>query len=291
MGADNPTEWARDNRADVVRCARRIGEITARSRDVCLPGVPLALVFAFFANNGLDENTTGWLSGSAREREEALAKGRKPLGGNPREGYGAVTSDDLHELGPGGVEGGHCPDEVATGDCPWVTLARSSTVAKILGRPGVEGRAWHGAHDDQVAIGCANIARHARQMRTKIDPRLAWADDAKPWTLWRFNLARMSWSAGTGGAARHLARYADALAAVPEPQRWGALVRLASTYDGDGRKHARPSYTINRAAQMDECARLCVDVTGEGAAALAFLADGLDADREQVYAALVRASS
>lgn len=291
MGADSPTAWARDNRADVARYARRIGEIAARSRDVCLPGAPLALVFAWFANNGLDENTTSWLSGSAREREEALAKGRKPLGGDPREGYGNVTSDDLHELGPGGVEGGHVPDEVATGDCPWVTGARSSAVAKILGRPGVEGRAWYGAHDDQVAIGVWNIARHARQMRAKIDPRLAWADDDKPWTMWRFNLARMSWSAGTGGAARHLARYADALASIAEPQRWGALVRLASAYDGDGRKHGRPSYTVLRAEQQTACARLCVDVTGEGAAALAFLADGLDdTDRDAVYAALVRAS-
>jgi hypothetical protein len=68
-------------------------------------------------------------------------------------------------------------------------------------------------------------------------------------------------------------------------------VRIASTYDGDGRKHRRPPYTVNRAAQMTECARLCVDVTGEGAAALVFLADGLDADRAAVYAALVEASS
>ena len=68
-------------------------------------------------------------------------------------------------------------------------------------------------------------------------------------------------------------------------------MRLASTYDGDGRKHRRPSYTVNRAAQMDECARLCVDVTGEGAAALAWLADGLDADRAAVYARLVAVST
>jgi hypothetical protein len=42
---------------------------------------------------------------------------------------------------------------------------------------------------------------------------------------------------------------------------------------------------------MTECARLCVDVTGEGPAALAFLADGLDADRAAVYARLVEAST
>ena len=34
MGADNPLAWARSNRADVARYARRIGEIAARSRDV-----------------------------------------------------------------------------------------------------------------------------------------------------------------------------------------------------------------------------------------------------------------
>jgi len=63
-------------------------------------------------------------------------------------------------------------------------------------------------------------------------------------------------------------------------------VRLASTYDGDGRKHARPSYSALRTCQKLEAARAHAD-----AAALAWLADGLDADRAAVYVALVRASA
>jgi hypothetical protein len=97
----------------------------------------------------------------------------------------------------------------------------------------------------------------------------------------------MSWSAGTTGAARHVARYADALAALPEAQRWGALVRLASTYSGDGRKHARPSYSVLRTCQKLEAARAHAD----DHATAAWFADGLDADRAAVYARLVEAST
>jgi hypothetical protein len=268
------------------RRVREWGELVERASAILTPGVPVVAHLGFAANGGRDENTTGWISCSDREREEALVKGRKPLGGDPRVGYGSVTSDDLHELGAWGVEGGHVPERVATGDCPWVTGARSDGVRKVLDRAGVEGHEWHGAHEDQIAIGVWNLARHSRQIRAKLPPALAWADDAKPWCLWRWAMSMMSWSAGTGGASRHVARYADALAAVPHAQRWGALVRLASTYDGDGRKHGRPSYSVLRTAQKIEAARLTAD-----AAALAFLDDGLGADRDAVYTRLVEASS
>jgi hypothetical protein len=167
-----------------------------------------------------------------------------------------------------------------------VTGARSDGVRKVLDRAGVEGHEWHGAHEDQIAIGVWNLSRHAAQIRAKVDPRLSWAAGDKPSTLWRWALTMMSWSAGTGGASRHVARYADALAALPEAQRWGAFVRLAASYDGDGRKHARPSYSALRTCQKLEAARAHAD-----AAALAFLADGLDADRAAVYARLVEAST
>jgi hypothetical protein len=286
VGADSPTAWARDKRDRMTRRTREWGELVERASDILTPGVPVAAHLGFAANGMRDENTTGWISCSDRERAEALTLGRKPLGGDPRTGYGNVTSDDLHELGAWGVEGGHVPERVATGDCPWVTGARSDGVRKVLDRAGVEGHEWHGAHEDQIAIGVWNLARHAAQIRAKVDPRLSWAAGDKPSTLWRWALTMMSWSAGTGGAARHVARYADALAALPEAQRWGALVRLASAYDGEGRKHARPSYSVLRTAQKLEAARTHAD-----AAALAFLADGLDADRDAVYAALVRAST
>jgi len=286
VGADSPDKWARDKRERMTRRTREWGDLVERASDILTPGVPVAAHLGFAANGARDENTTGWISCSDREREEALVKGRKPLGGDPRTGYGNVTSDDLHELGAWGVEGGHVPERVATGDCPWVMGARSDGVRKVLDRAGVEGHEWHGAHEDQIAVGVWNLARHASQIRAKVDPRLSWAAGDKPSTLWRWALTQMSWSAGTTGAARHVARYADALAALPEAQRWGAFVRLASTYSGEGRKHARPSYSVLRTCQKLEAARAHAD-----AAALAWLDDGLDADRDAVYAALVRAST
>jgi hypothetical protein len=287
VGADSPDKWAREKRSRMERRTREWGDLVERASNILTPGVPVAAHLGFAANGSRDENTTGWISCSDREREEALKLGRKPLGGDPRTGYGAVTSDDLHELGAWGVEGGHVPERVATGDCPWVTGARSDGVRKVLDRAGVEGHEWHGAHEDQIAIGVWNLSRHSRQIRAKVDPRLSWAAGDKPSTLWRWALTMMSWSAGTTGAARHVARYADALAALPEAQRWGALVRLASTYSGDGRKHARPSYSVLRTCQKLEAARAHAD----DHATAAWFADGLDADRAAVYARLVEAST
>lgn len=285
MGADDPRAWARDKRSRMERRVREWGDIVERASDILTPGVPVVAHLGFAANGGRDENTTGWISCSDRERAEALTVGRKPLGGDPRTGYGAVDSDDLHELGAWGVEGGHVPERVATGDSPWATLAVSDGVRKVLDRAAVTGSDWHGAHEDQIAVGVANLARHSRQIRGKLPPSLAWADDAKPWCLWRWAMSMMSWSAGTTGAARHVARYERELAALPPSKRWGAFVRLAAMYNGDGRKHARPSYSALRTCQKLEASRAHAD-----AAALAWLDDGLDADRDAVYAALVRAS-
>jgi len=291
VGSSKPRNWADDKAHKLRVFAREITQITTRSRDVLLPGVPVAAIFGFFANNGIDENTTGWLSCSAREREEALVKGRKPLGGNPRTGYGRVDAQHLHELGPGGVEGGHVPDEVATGDCAWVRGARSEGVRKVLDRAGVEGRAWHGAVDDQVAIACWNLARHSRQINARLPAALRWDDDAKLWDGWRWFATMSSWSAGTGRADAHFERYAAKLAAAASGHRVGEFLRLAAEVDDPGNRHAQDEWTGLRGAQKLEGGRAAVALTGEGAAALAFLDDGLGADRATVYARLVEASS
>ena len=284
----HPDAWAADKAAKMRRYATDLRTITTRARDVCLPGAPVAALLGFFANGSRNENTTGWKSCSARERADALARGQKPLGGSPTSGYGSVTSTDLHELGPGGVEAGHVPDEVATGTCAWVTGARSADVRTILGRPGVEGSAWHGAIEDQVAIGVWNLARHRAQIRAKLPSTLQW-DPVVPVTLWQYVVARMSWSAGTGGAARHLARYATQLAAVPEFRRVAVLYRLAAQFDGPGRKHARPSYTVLRAAQMVAAARVAAGELAE-CEATGWLDEGLGADRAAVLEELVRSA-
>ena len=286
MSAADPVAWARDKRDRMTRRAREWGDLVAHASAILTPGVPVIAHLGFAANGGRDENTTGWLSCSELERAEALRVGRKPLGGDPRKGYGNVMSDDLHELGAWGVEGGHVPDAVATGDCAWVAGARSAGVRKVLDRAGVEGDAWHGAHEDQIAIGAWNLARHSSQIRAKLPASLAWSDDAKPWCLWRWAMSMMSWSAGTAGAARHVVRYERELAAVAPTQRWATLMRCAATYDGDAKRHGCPSYSALRTAQKLEAARANAD-----ASALAWLDDGLDdATRAAVYAALARAA-
>lgn len=291
MGSDNPTKWARDKRHKLQRYATDDNaRWTRASRDVCLVGVPCAALDGCGANGDDDENTTGWVSFSERERAEAIAKGRKPLGGDPSKGYGNVNSTDLNELGRFGVEGNRLPELVATGSCPWVAGARSEAVRKILGRAGVEGRDWHGSEaiPDQIAIGVWNLRRHLDAIRKRIDPRLAWPEGDKPVTAWAYSLAMMSWSAGSGGASKHVNAYADELAALPEAKRWGAFMRLAARDDSDARKHRADEYSALRTEQKRRAGVLACTFTGEDAA---WFDDGLtDAERDEVHAALVRVS-
>ena len=300
MGTATPAEWAADKAAKLRRYTSDeefMGALRT-ARDVLLPGVPLAALCGVAANGGRNENTTGWRTCSEAERAEALRTGKKPLGGNPRDGYGNVSARHLHELGPFGVEAGHVPEDVAGPGTPWADLADDLGVVKALGRPAVTGGAWYGAVADQVVVGVACVRRHAVAMRAKllaIDPRLAWTADGdaggpKVWTPWALWPGVAAWSAGEGGLARHVERYASTLAATPEADRLAAFVRCAATYDGDGAKHRRPSYTLVRTAQKARAGLAAVDLTGEGDAARAWLDDRLGADRAAVLAALVRSA-
>ena len=100
-------------------------------------------------------------------------------------------------------------------------------------------------------------------------------------------VALSSWSAGNGGMASHVARYVDALAAVPEARRWATFVGCASTYAGDGSKHKRPSYTALRGEQKRSAAVLAATIAND-TTALAFLRADVD---DATTAALVRAST
>lgn len=287
MSAASPETWAREKRAKLRACAQGpVGRWSREALAVCLPGVPLAAALGFAAN-GDGYNTTGWRAGDEAERAEALRRGRKPFGGNPSEGYGAIGSHDLHELGWYGVEGGYEGTPVAADpSCPWVTLATDDDVRKILGRPAVTGARWFGAIADQCAVGIANLKRHMRQVREHLDPRLAW-DDAKPTTLWMWSMACMSWSAGTRRAAQHVNRYVDALAPLTEAARVGAFMRLAARLDDPGPRHRQDEYSALREAQKRAAGRLAATLTGEGDDALRWLDDGLGDDRAVVHARLV----
>lgn len=300
MGAATPDEWAADKAGKLRRYVADADVMAAlrSARDVMLPGVPLAALLGVAANGARNENTTGWITCSPREREDAVHLGRKPLGGDPHTGYGEVNGRDLHELGPFGVEAGHVPDLVAGPGTPWSELAVGEGVRKALGRDAVTGSRWHGAVADQVVVGVACVRRHAVAMRAKllaIDARLVWTADGddggpKVWTPWALWMGVAAWSAGEGGLARHVERYASTLAATPEADRLAALVRCAATYDGGGAKHRRPSYTLVRTAQKARAGLAAVDLTGEGDDARAWLSDGLGGDRSAVLAALVRSA-
>ena len=293
MGGSDPRDWAEDKAHKIAKYTRPdILAMFRRARDIAMPGVPLAALIGSACNGNLDECTTGWISCSESERAEALAKGRKPLGGNPREKYGNVNSRDLHEVGPFGVEANKVPERVATGECPWVSLADDETTRKILDRDAVTGSEWYRAHADQIALGVVNLARHGRQINAKLKPALRWVEDGdggpKVWTAGAFALANMGWSAGSGGAAKHVNAYADELAALPEAQRWGEFCRRAGLVDDPGYKHRADEWSALRTAQKLAAGRLACATTGED---VAWFADGLDADRAAVYAALVRASA
>lgn len=291
MSTTHPRQWAHGyrHRAKQYATDQYVG-VMRRAIAVAMPGAPMCALIGVACNGKDDENTTGWIVGDDRERAEATMRGRKPLGGDPAVGYGHIGSDDLHELGRFGPEGSRCPRPVATGDCPWVELARGETVNKILDRPGVEGAAWKGAIADQIAIGIADIARHAHLVRSKLDPRLRWEEDGdggpKTWTLWPFFCGVSGWSAGDGGLRRHLVEYAPELAALPPSQRVGTFLRLASRVDDPGGRHRQDEYTALRWAQKYEAMLVAMAATGESDAAQ-WLDDGLAGDRDAVYDRLV----
>lgn len=291
MGTSLPTEWARDKRRKLQRYAEGdVARYVRAARDVLMPGVPVAALLGCAANGGENECTTGWRSGSARERDEALTLGRKPLGGDPRSGYGHVGSSDLHELGPFGVEGGHEGEPVAGPGSAWAELATSPGVVKVLGRSGVVGERWYGALGDQCALGVACLARHAHGAWKRLDPRLRWAEDGdgapKVWTLWSYACAMMSWSAGDGRAVEHLEAYAEQLAQVDEAHRWGAFSRLAGEVDNRGAKHRQDEYSALRTNQKLEAARVAVKWLPDEPWASAWLDDGLGAERDVIAARL-----
>lgn len=296
MGTATPSAWARDKARKVRAYVEGdVARYVRAARDVILPGVPVAAILGACANGGTNENTTGWISGSSTEQQHALTVGRKPLGGDPRSGYGRVGSHDLHELGPLGAEGAHEGEPVAGEGSTWARGARSASVRKVLGREGVLGERWYGAVADQVAIGVWSIQQHGVAVAEKlcaVDPRLAWSLDGeggavpKVWTLWAWAGALGAWSAGNGGLARHVLRLAARLAEVPEAQRFAAFCRLAAETDDPGFKHAQNEYTALRTAQKLEAARLATQWLPDEPWALAWLDDGLGAERDALMARL-----
>lgn len=290
MGSSIPEVWAQDKKSKAKRYA--VGEVADAIRKggyVLSNGVPVSAWIGVCCNGGRNENTTGWIKCDEDEKVAAAKSGKTPLGRDYSPTGDAYPNHGLHELGPLGVEAGNAPGLVAPSGSPWAEGAVSEGVRKVLGREGITTiGGWHGAVTDQLVIGMWNNVRHGRGVRAKLDPRLQWpvSDKGNPksWGMWAFACATMGWSAGDSGAARHINRYADQLANVPEVLRWGAFVRLAATYDGGGRKHSRPSYSALRTCQKIAAGRLAAVELKES---LAWFADGLDMGRESLMRSLV----
>lgn len=214
----------------------RLGELLRQWMPRVAPGVPPEAHMGFASNGAANED----------------------VGLTPRHAA-------FHELGYFGVEGGPydlpAPNTVATRAAPnsWYRLHNDPRVVGLLGRPATmtpwpthpaQGNSTATADipiDDQVAIGIVNLIE-ARDGMRRLPASIAPRDPA---SLWATALSYMGWSNGVGGASRHIARYERQLAAVPESQRWLALVRAvaADTSSGSGPTYNYPSYSVLRTQQ------------------------------------------
>jgi hypothetical protein len=182
------------------------------------------------------------------------------------------VGNSFHEMGWFQTEGGPCggpgpnPDIYAS-DNNWGRLASSDTVTGLLGRSAtmVDGD-WAQSPDDQVAVGLANLQMHAASVAAQIPAALAPSDPGSTWTAF---LAFTGFSAGDGGAAHTINRYASQLASVPESGRVAALITavlqdaqngtLPGPTDGD---HGNPAYDVLRTLQKFGSGRALAQLTG-----------------------------
>jgi hypothetical protein len=102
--------------------------------------------------------------------------------------------------------------------------------------------------EDQIAIGIVNVADSLEGMIDNLPASIRPRDRS---SLWATALSFMGWSNGVGGASNHIKKYERQLAAVPESQRWLALVRAvaADTTDRTGATYRSAAYSVNRANQ------------------------------------------
>jgi hypothetical protein len=195
------------------------------------------------------------------------------IGGQTEDTATTCAGNSFHEVGWFQTEAGPCygpapnPDPSAP-DNNWGRLASSATVTGLLGRPAtIDDGAWANAPADQVAVGLANLQAHAASVaRQLVDPSLAPSNPGSTWTAF---LAFTGFSAGDGGAARTINRYAAQLAGVPESGRVAALIdavladaqngTLPGPTDGD---HGNPAYDVLRTLQKLGAGRALAQQTG-----------------------------
>lgn len=184
--------------------------------------------------------------------------------GSELEDVGLTPSHaSFHELGYYGIEGGPyqtpAPNRDTSKPNSWYRLHNDSRVRGLLGRDAtMVPWATHNAGtsqasaeiplEDQIAVGIVNVADALSGMAANLPASIRPQSRS---SLWATALSFMGWSNGVGGASAHIRKYERQLAAVPESQRWLALIRAvaADTTDGPGASYTHAAYSVNRANQ------------------------------------------
>jgi hypothetical protein len=132
----------------------------------------------------------------------------------------------------------------------------------------MEHNRWKIQIPDQVAVGLVNIRRHGAAVAANLDPSIRPNANTSS-SIFFVACCFMGWSAGDGRAAKHMNRFKDILARVPEENRWGAFLRALAEGINAGRidlrglrKHQSVAYSALRTWQKLAAGQLLAGKTG-----------------------------
>lgn len=305
MSETTPTEWARAKlsklRAYSTGADRDVLVWTRRALPVVSPGATAAAWLGVWCNGGVRENTRGWITGSEAERAAAVANRRTPISVRDGDNYTATANvwpnTGFDELGVGGLEGSSsgwrgvvpAPGSRWEQSGSWKAPGMAEApFRRVVGRgidmtPGD----WRSIPDQTVGAMVNNL-RHGLGVNAGLPEslRVRLGPEGVPteWSQWFFVCATMGWSAGDGGARRHLGRWPE-LGAVPESVRFAAwLRRVCEVEPGRARSHSNIFHSARRTLEKLRGGAEAVQFTGESAAFTA-VDVGPDVERRIVWGA------
>lgn len=264
---DSPFQWGRAtlpkmlrwwNDQDLQRGKVAQVPVGATLREMTpkvFPGAPSEAIAGFCANGGVTENTTEC---GPNAPPDAACRGQK-----------------FHEIGLFGTEAGPrngpAPNPNPNADDnSWGKLANHPLVRQLLGGRSatMEHNRWKTQIPDQVAVGLVNIRRHGATVAANLDPSIRPNANTSS-SIFFVACCFMGWSAGDGRAAKHVNRFKDILARVPEENRWGAFLRALAEGINAGRvdlrglrKHQSVAYSALRTWQKLAAGQLLAGKTG-----------------------------
>lgn len=140
-------------------------------------------------------------------------------------------------------------------EATWDGLRANAVVRRLLGRDAVPSSRFADAIPDQTATGLVSLRRDLDALVARLPAAVRPTEGSQ----WQLALAVMAYVVGVGGTVGALAPVADRLA-VPEPERFGALARLAAA---SGERTL--VYPATRAWQRLACGRALAATLGADA--------------------------